>query len=540
MIKYSWFIIIIMTFGLISFSCEHKIEISDDQNTSPDSGPINEVVNKDDYTKIVYVADDLGSDESGDGSQQKPWTSINHALSKITDASKDNVYALFVTEGDYSKATILMKEFVDIYGGFSEKDWSRSISKFLSSLDGENKRLVVKGADNARLDGFLIRGGVVRNKGAGLRCAGVSPHISNNVFFNNKTLKPIPWNPKFIHEMANDGGAIYCANGASPLIEHNVFVENRTENGRGAGIALNKECNARIIGNVFYNNIAGLDDPMRSSDGGAISAFDWCNVHIEDNVILENRADANNDGGGIFLALWTSAIVKNNIVVANWSGDDAAGLFVGGQEHRYDSPLDPLPPKDKFFVSITNNVFIGNDHPSKNSGAMRFTMESRGEFKNNIVANTNGIYFQRSEVDITNNVILDNFLFIETKEGLLPGKISNNILWGDVRILTDVPVTNCNIRDEYPGEDNVSETPRFINDRIILHGDVISYERKKYYTTVDMFNADLTPGVLKGRVVRAGRKWGVIRSNDKNTLTIWGDLSGEISFVILPTYRREK
>jgi len=538
--SYRWLIFIIITCGLISFSCEHKIEISDDQKTSLASGPNNQAVNKDAYSKIYYVADDLGSDKSGDGSQQKPWASINHALSKITDASEDNVHALFVTEGDYSKATMQMKEFVDIYGGFSEKDWSRDISKFLSSLNGDNKRLVVEGADNARLDGFLIREGVVRDRGAGLRCVGVSPHISNNIFFLNKTLKPIPWNPKFIHEMANDGGAIYCANGASPLIEHNIFVENKTENGRGAGIALNNQCNTRIIGNVFYNNIAGLDDPMRSSDGGAISAFDWCNVHIENNIILENRADSNNDGGGIFLALWTSATVKNNIVVANWSGDDAAGLFVGGQEHRYDSPLDPLPSNDKFYVSISNNVFIGNDHPSKNSGAMRFTMESRGEFNNNIVANTNGIYFQRSEVDISNNVILDNFLFIETKVGLLPGKISNNILWGDVRILTDVPVTNCNIRDGYPGEDNVSEIPQFINDRLILHGDAVSYGRKIYYTTVYMFSAGLTAGALKGRVVRAGQKWGVVRSNDKNTLTVWGDLSGEIQFTVLPTYRQAK
>jgi len=538
--KCRWIIFIVLACGLIGFSCEDKSIESEREMDSVVSGPQTEEINKEVYSKIYYVADNLGSDENGDGTEQKPWKSINYALIQITDASVENRDGLFVSEGDYSKATIQMKEFVDIYGGFAEKDWSRDIFMFQSSLSGDNERLVLEGADNARLDGFLIREGGIRDRGAGLRCIGVSPHISNNIFFKNKTLKPKQWNPKFIHEMANDGGAIYCANGASPLIEHNIFVENKTENGRGAGIALNNQCNARIIGNVFYKNISGLDDPMRSSDGGAISAFDWCNVHIENNVILKNRADSNNDGGGIFLALWTSATVKNNVIVANWSGDDAAGLFVGGQEHRYDSPLDPLPPKDKFYVSISNNVFIGNDHPSKNSGAMRFTMESRGEFKNNVVANTNGIYFQRSEVDITNNVILDNFLFIETKEGLLPGKISNNILWGDVSILTDVPVANCNIRDGYPGENNDSETPRFKNDRLILYGDAVSYGRKIYYTIVYIFNAGLTPGSLKGRVVRAGQKWGVVRSNDENTLTVWGDLSGEIQFTVLPTYHRAK
>jgi len=171
---------------------------------------------------------------------------------------------------------------------------------------------------------------------------------------------------------------------------------------------------------------------------------------------------------------------------------------------------------------------------------MRFTMESRGEFKDNIVVNTNGIYFQRSEVDISNNIILDDFLFVETKEGLLPGKITDNVLWGDVKILTGVPVTNCNVRGGYPGESNISETPNFNNDRLILHADAVGYERKKFYTTVSIFNSDLPISELTGRVVRAGQKWGVVRSNDKNILTVWGDLSGEIVFTVLPTYRLAK
>jgi hypothetical protein len=252
----------------------------------------------------------------------------------------------------------------------------------------------VIGSNNARLDGFVILYGRVRGKGAGVFCDGVSPYISNNRFFDNQTLAPQPWRPKYIHEMANDGGTIYCANAASPVIENNLFIANKTENGRGAAIACNNQCKPRIVNNLFMDNKTGLKDPMRSSDGGAISIFDWCDAKIENNVLIGNRALASNDGGAIFVALWSSAQIKDNIFVANYSDDDAGALFVGGQEHRYDKPLDPLPPADKFFVNIEGNVFIANQNPSKNSGAMRFTMESRGNFVNNIVAYNCGIYFQ--------------------------------------------------------------------------------------------------------------------------------------------------
>ncbi len=171
---------------------------------------------------------------------------------------------------------------------------------------------------------------------------------------------------------------------------------------------------------------------MRSSDGGAISIFDWCDARIENNIVLSNKALASNDAGGIFIALWSSAVVKGNLFIDNDAGDDAGGLFVGGQEHRYDSPLDPLPPKDKFFVDVKENIFLGNKNSSMNSGAMRFTMESRGIFQRNITAFNNGIYFQRSEVKVSENIILDDFLFVETKKGLKKGEISNNLIWAKI------------------------------------------------------------------------------------------------------------
>jgi hypothetical protein len=359
-----------MIIGVIGFACEPKIEVTVERETTKISGPQTEQINKKNYSEMYYVADNAGSDEDGNGSKEKPWASVNYALSQISTASVESRVALLISGGDYSKSTIQMKEYIDLYGGFSENDWQRDITKNVSVLSGDGERRIINAADNSKLDGFMLISGVVRAKGAGLYCGGGVPQITNNTFYRNKTLKPVPWKPKFIHETAHDGGAIYCENGASPLIKNNLFVNNQTENGRGAAIAFSNKCEGQIIDNVFIKNVAGTDDPMRSSDGGAISVFNWCNTTIEGNVILSSRADSNNDGGGIFIALWSSAKVNKNIFVDNFSGDDAGALFVGGQEHRYESPLDPLPSREKFFVSIKENTFLGNSHGGNNSGAM--------------------------------------------------------------------------------------------------------------------------------------------------------------------------
>jgi hypothetical protein len=199
-----------------------------------------------------------------------------------------------------------------------------------------------------------------------------------------------------------------------------------------------------------------------------------------------------------------------------------------------------LPPKEEFFVSIKENTFLGNHHGGNNSGAMRFTMESRGEFIDNIVALSNGIYFQRSEVNILNNTILENFLFVETKEGLKQGTIANNTIWGDFSIKTEMLISDNNIRDGYPGEGNYSREPKIIDDGFDVTAEGLIYQSQKFYTDAYSSQMNFTPGSLAGRVVHTGGKWGVVRSNEKHSLTVWGDFRGELKWIILPTYSQVK
>ena len=60
----------------------------------------------------------------------------------------------------------------------------------------------------------------------------------------------------------------------------------------------------------------------------------------------------------------------------------------------------PIPSAEEFFVEVTGNRFFGNTNPSRNSGATRITMESRGRVTGNVAALNNGFYLQRSELEV--------------------------------------------------------------------------------------------------------------------------------------------
>jgi hypothetical protein len=516
---------------LFLFSCA----VGPQGEAAVETGPKTVAVDAGIYQIILYVADDAGSDTNGDGSREKPWASVQKALSSAVNATPENRCAIFLTAGDYSKETIRMKPYVDIYGGFDPVSWERDIERYPTELQGDEKRRVIIGADNAILDGVIVSEGRIRGKGAGLYCNGTSPTITNNVFIRNRSLGPSPWRPKFRHEISNDGGAVYCENGSSPIIENNLFADNTTENGRGAAIAFHSRCGGRIVNNCFLRNRAGLKDPLRSSDGGAVSIFDWSSPLVENNVFLNNEALADNDAGGMFVALWSAPEIRENIFVGNQCTDDAGALFIGGQEHRYDAPLDPLPPKESFYVKIHDNLFIGNKNPSSNSGVTRFTMEGRGEFIGNVTAHNTGVYFQRSEVLIENNLMLDNFRLVETKEGLNPCVIRNNVIWGEFDVQVEAEVTGNTIRGG--ASDSRSTVPRLKTNGFSIRPDAVYGERSGTKTELFVSQGNYRENALVGRVVRSGNHWGVIKSNTRTHIQIWGDFYGQMEIFILPEYR---
>ncbi len=570
-----------------------------------DLGRSTESIDMDHYESIYHVSsegsDDAGSTAAGssaagststvssgvstlaDGSKQSPFTSIEEALRAIVGAGESAPRAILVSSGSYVCNAVQMKEYVDLYGGFDPVTWERDIAQNQTLLTGGEQSRVLLGADHSRLDGFYIMGGRYRGNGGAVYCEGTSPEISNNYFFRNSTLEPRAWNPEFIHEKAHDGGAFYAENGASPMIRNNIFVGNETENGRGGAVAFHGRCKGEIRNNIFLNNSAGLNDGFRSSDGGAVSIFDGCNTDVIDNLFIGNRALTNNDGGGLFVALWSSARIHGNYFFNNEAKDDAGSLFVGGQEHRYDSPLDPLPPAKDFFVSLQGNVIMGGKNPSMNSGAFRITMETRGELSNNLIAYNSGVYFQRSDLGIYNNTIIDNVLLLETKEGLNPCQLKNNIILGKMILDTKADFKNNLVLEMGWGEPQkeidpeagawmdqlgmdevgIERTPasgspggdsgsrggesgtdgkasgarglEFVDDGLKL--DIAGLMAGKDRTETRLIvHGVFESNSLKNRIVQAGTRFTLIKENQGNEIILWDDLSPEREFIILPTY----
>lgn len=501
--------------------------------TAAEEGPQTSPVDLKGYGQIAYVSVATGSDQTGKGTRQAPWASIAKAIASF--GAKPGRAAVLVAEGRYPTRELRMVPGVDLYGGFDAADWSRDIWVNRTALDGEGKGRVLVAADRARLDGFEVTGGVVRAAGGGILVDGTAPTISNNILVGNKTLSPEGWNPKYLHETANDGGALYCTNGGAPVITHNLVVNNRTDNGRGAGLAFDHRCNGEVTENVIMDNVAGLDDPMRSSDGGGVSIFNWSSPLIRGNLVLNNKALSKNDAGGLFLALWSSSEVRDNLIVGNEAGDDAGGLFVGGQEHRYGTPLDPMPSRDAFYVKVIDNRLFGNTNSSRNSGATRITMETRGLIEGNVAALNSGFYIQRTETEVVNNTILEDFIFIETKDYLQPSRFDNNIVWGGMEYDTKATVTNSLFRDGFAG--NARGEPTFVDDVLRLSPLAFSYSKAGFQTEV-LLDKAVDPADLKGRVVFGGGKWAIVRDATADSLTLWGDMRGVADITVISRYRQ--
>jgi hypothetical protein len=505
------------------------------QDTKQTFGRVMELVDFDAY-RVLYHVSNTGSDENGNGSETSPFATLQKAMDAVSDASESNPAAVLVAAGAYGEGPIQMQNYIDLFGGFDPGSWERDFEKYKTILSGGGRDRVLIADDHSRLDGFYIMNGRIRGNGGAIYCDGTSPEISNNYFHRNVTMGPIPWDPEYIHEKAHDGGAIYAANGASPTIRNNIFIGNETENGRGAAVALHNRCGGIIQNNVFLHNSAGLKDSHRSSDGGAVSVFDWCDPEIRDNLFIGNHALTKNDGGGLFVALWSSARIMGNYFFNNEAMDDAGALFIGGQEHRYDSPLDPLPPAEDFYIVVRGNIFMGNRNPSLNSGATRITMESRGEFSNNLAAFNNGVYIQRSDLAIDNNTIVDNLLLKETKGGLQPCRIRNTVVMGKIVIETAVDISHCLLMEDEA--DNPSYEVAFREDGIKLQAIGVMTGEDRMETRL-IIQGDYEGNILKNRVVRAGDRFTLVRENRGNRIILWDDLSSEKEFMIMPSYTPE-
>ncbi len=249
------------------------------------------------------------------------------SIQKAIDASSAGDRVL-VSQGTYFEH-ITLKKGVILEGGWDRGFSKRSPSKHTTVIDGAKaKGPVVKGADGAVLDGFVIIHGSLDpsgddHEGSGIYCNGTSPVIRNNE----------------IRE--NEPSGVLCEK------SHASVSDNHIHHNAQAGVFVRNGSDVKIYKNrIHHNGFSGI---------GA-SKMPLSKVEIRNNIIFENHRSGINldaatgfvgnniiyDNGyaGIRGNAMPLKIVNNTVV-----GNGQAGVFVE----------DPSATPD-----VRNNIFAHN------------------------------------------------------------------------------------------------------------------------------------------------------------------------------------
>jgi hypothetical protein len=432
------------------------------------------------YTHVVRVAPDAKH------------RTVAGALASVTDAAPGNRYAILVAAGTYKEVRLPMKPYVDLYGGFAPGAWKdRNVYEHATILDAQQQGPVVIGADHARLDGFVITGGQQKAHGGGIVCDGVSPTLVNNVLVGNH-LPKVEIKEGLGKQVGYEGAAIALLSGSRAYVSNNLICDNSTGVGNAAGITARGNVQAKILRNVFCNNVAGVKDDTifhgkvgsRSSPGGAIACSEESSPQISFNVIVLCSAPINNDAGGIWVEGNSMPPINYNWIVGNTSGDDGGGIYVMGNLY-YDEAGKRFDTSPDGPVAVEDNVIAGNNTVRGGPGGVRVSRWGR--------------------VDLRRNLIVGN------EKGGAHGGEGGKICVSENNVIAD------------NGAKREAARPSFR-----LAGDITArkFDARRCVTEIATSEA-LGKENLSGSVVRIGAQWSVVKSSDANGLTVWGKITDE-------------
>ncbi len=240
--------------------------------------------------------------------------------------------------GTGNTGSVMMKEGVHIYGGFtgsesarSDRYWKAHVTTLegSSARDGQAAYHVIVGANNATLDAFTIRGGNANGSdwqttqsGGGMFNSGSSPTVTNCTFSNNS---------------ASSGGGMHNANSSSPIVAYCMFSENTADDGGGMS---NIDSSSPTVTNCTFTTNSG-----NWGAGGMSNAYD------SSPALTNCIFFANSGGDGGVMRNWDSCLpmLTNCMFTANssgmWSVDSSPKLinctFSGNGEAMWNSSSSP-------------------------------------------------------------------------------------------------------------------------------------------------------------------------------------------------------
>jgi hypothetical protein len=408
---------------------------------------------------ILYVDSKSPGPLRDGGSWAKAFTSLQTALAAAMPGNQ-----IWVASGNYypgpagsRKATFLLKDGVEIFGGFAGNETSLSqriwqtypsflngdLARDLENKDGNAYNVVTSLNDSAStvLDGFIITHG---NSYSDWDVAGVE--------IADRTLDEDRWVP--------GGGGMAILQG-SPTLRNILFQDNRSDIGGGMLI---REGNPILEGIRFVNNEAEL--------GGGLAIF-FGNPILEDVNFFGNRATR--EGGGIFNRLGSPTLT--NIFFAHNSAEKGGGISIDGREAFVLSVFMDLASSNEgssvtdSSLTLTNAIFLGN-MAGTSGGGMHILNDSPSLtnltlYGNTAGANGGGIYTYQDFFFIRSSFLDQEIVLVG--EEIAPPKLTNSILWNNYpNQIGGEPwdVTYSNIKGGYSGLHNLNRDPLFANPEI--------------------------------------------------------------------------
>ncbi len=278
----------------------------------------------------IYVSDD-GDDDSGDGSENNPYKTIDNAINKSSNES-----TIYLSNGSFNGLNLTINKTLTIKGNENTIIDGQSSSRIF--IMNSNAKLTLIGLTliNGFADESSETGGAIFNEGGELNLINCtikqSTAYNGGAIYNNLGTLNIK-NTNFISNIATQyGGAIYSI-GQTNICE-SYFTENdiTAEKGVGACIA--------CAGVAFINNTLFLKNHAIYSAGAILNLG---NTTIN-NCSFINQS-TNYTGG---------AISNHNYMLINNS------LFSGGSSRFYAAALLAPPSGQHVITEVYNTIFEKN------------------------------------------------------------------------------------------------------------------------------------------------------------------------------------
>ncbi len=256
------------------------------------------------YNGPIWHISKTGSDESGVGTEQYPFYTIQHGIDFSTDAD-----TVLVHLGTYVENINYIGKNITIGSLFLTTQDTSYISSTI--IDGNSSSSVVtfeSGEDStAILSGFTITNGSSGN-GGGIHCENSSNPSLNNLSVENNI-------------STGHGGGIYCWN-SNPGLE-NITISDNSADSKGGGIYC-------YVSSLSLNNVTISGNVCFESGGGIYcESFSFLSLN---NVIITSNFSYN-EGGGIY-CLYAAVSLENATISGN-SGTTGYNIYCGYGSNAY-------------------------------------------------------------------------------------------------------------------------------------------------------------------------------------------------------------